>query len=82
MKVNPNEVYDFIVVGGGTTGAIVAYRLSEDFKVLLLEAGGDPNPLQSIPGIAGVFLNSPQLDWRYLTTSQKHSCLSLKDQVR
>ena len=58
--------YDYIVVGGGSAGAVIASRLTEDpsITVLLLEAGGDTPFYTEIPGALGLALNS-NLDWNY-----------------
>ncbi|ODM97094.1 Oxygen-dependent choline dehydrogenase [Orchesella cincta] len=63
----PVETFDFIVVGGGSSGAVVASRLAKNFKVLLLEAGGDPHPTSYIPAFACFLYNKPQVDWGYKT---------------
>ena len=62
--------YDYIVVGAGSAGCVLAARLSEDpsTRVLLLEAGGkDASPWIHIP--VGYFktMHNPATDWRYRT---------------
>ncbi|XP_014261875.1 glucose dehydrogenase [FAD, quinone]-like isoform X2 [Cimex lectularius] len=72
--------YDFIVVGSGTAGSLVAGRLAENVEhdVLLIEAGGEASSLQDIPIISPMQQKSPY-DWQYKTVPQKSSCLGMKD---
>ncbi|KAL1509336.1 hypothetical protein ABEB36_004092 [Hypothenemus hampei] len=73
--------FDFIVVGSGPAGSVIANRLTEvaDSKVLLLEAGGPDkkfNLLLSSYTYAAVGSSS----WGYNTTTQKNACLAMINQ--
>jgi choline dehydrogenase len=60
--------WDFIVVGAGSAGAVVAARLAGDpaRRVLLLEAGGsDRTPLVAIPGLVEQAITSRRLNWHF-----------------
>lgn len=67
------DSYDYVIVGAGSAGAVLAARLSEDPRtsVLLLEAGGAPDIDEvAIPaGLAG--LTYTKWDWNYHTSEQK-----------
>ncbi|XP_050436286.1 glucose dehydrogenase [FAD, quinone]-like [Adelges cooleyi] len=70
--------YDFIVVGAGAAGATVARRLAEigEWKVLLLEAGGEESLITSIPATAH-FLQFTNYNWDYRTEEEPHACKGL-----
>ncbi|XP_054282394.1 glucose dehydrogenase [FAD, quinone]-like [Macrosteles quadrilineatus] len=74
--VRDGEIFDFVVVGGGSAGSVLAGRLSEnpDWTVLLLEAGGDPTVASEVPGMFGATLNS-NIDWQYHTEPEANNCL-------
>lgn len=80
MRFQLLRMYDFIVIGGGSAGAVVASRLSEvpNWTVLLLEAGGDENEISDVPLLAS-YNQLTEFDWKYQTSPPSTSayCLAM-----
>lgn len=74
------NVYDFIVVGSGSAGSVIASRLSEvpDWNVLLIEAGGDPPADSEIP-LLFASLQTSELSWGYKTEPDERMCQGFKN---
>ncbi len=70
-----NEIFDYLIVGAGTGGCVVASRLAEDpgVRVGLIEAGPDhTHPFIHIPATVGAAIGTPKLNWRFMTAPQPH----------
>src|SRR5262249_5504432 len=69
-RMGVSKGYDYVIVGGGSAGCVLANRLSEDdaASVLLIEAGGrDLNPLIHVPLGMGEMHEYDMFNWGYST---------------
>ncbi|XP_065349424.1 glucose dehydrogenase [FAD, quinone]-like [Cloeon dipterum] len=71
--------YDFIVIGAGSAGSVVASRLTEEEKwnVLLLEAGDDPGMTTDIPALAAGLQHGRE-DWELWAEADGKTCLGMQ----
>ena len=67
------EQFDYIIIGSGSAGSALAYRLGESGKhsILVLEYGGsDAGPLIQMPAALSYPMNMKRYDWGYLADAE------------
>jgi choline dehydrogenase len=70
-----DEIFDYVIVGAGSAGCVLADRLSEggEYSVLLLEHGGSDRSLYiQMPSALSIPMNMAKYDWRYQTEPEPH----------
>jgi len=70
------ERYDYVIVGAGTAGCVLANRLSADpaVTVALIEAGPpDSDPAIRVPAMVAKAIGNPRNGWGYTSTPQTHA---------
>ncbi|XP_075734235.1 neither inactivation nor afterpotential protein G isoform X2 [Rhipicephalus microplus] len=79
IRIPPDPEYDYIVVGAGTAGSVVARRLldnavgadGEPARVLLIEAGRGEAPWYASVPLLSMALQGTSIDWHFMTAPQK-----------
>ena len=72
-KAEPAAAYDYVIVGGGTAGCVLANRLSADpsVSVLLIEAGGADDWIWIRIPVGYLYcIDNPRTDWRFRTEAE------------
>ncbi|XP_075974818.1 glucose dehydrogenase [FAD, quinone]-like [Anticarsia gemmatalis] len=78
----PLEEYDYVIVGGGTAGSVLAARLTEDkprAMVLVLEAGKPESLLNDVPALLSYMLLTDAV-WPYTMEKQEGVCMGSEGQ--
>ncbi len=84
MRPNSGEWFDFVVIGSGTAGSVLAARLSEDpgLRVAVVEAGGPAADPRIAEPALWPLLQGSAIDWAYRTVPQHHTAGRVHDWAR